>query len=349
MKADPKKRSVTVGLFIFVGLIFLAAGILAVGNLHSTFVKKLQLTAVFDDVNGLQTGNNVWFSGVKIGTVSKLSFYGESQVMVNIKIDEKSQPYIRKDAKVKISSDGLIGNKIIVIYGGTQQSPPVEDGDALGIEKMVSTEEMMSTLQENNRNLLAITTDFKNISKKIAGGEGTVGKLLQDESLYKSLDVTLASLQRSSAHAEKLTAAISDYGTKLNQKGSLANDLVTDTMVFKNVQASVKQLKQLTTSAAEATANLKTASSNVSKASSSLDNRNSPLGILLYDEQSATHLKATLRNLEGGSQKLDEDLRAVQDNFLLRRYFKKKNKAEKDGKAVEPEKVNGSPEQMEKH
>ena len=329
MKTEPKKRAVTVGMFIFIGLIFLMAGILAVGNLRSAFVKKIQVTAIFEDVNGLQKGNNVWFSGVKIGTVSNLSFSGESEVLVVIKIDEKSQPYIRKDAKVKISTDGLIGNKIIVIYGGTPQAEPVEDGDMLAIEKMASTEEMMSTLQENNRNLLAITTDFKTISKKIVDGEGSVGKLLQDESLYKSLDVTLASLQRSSAHAEKLTSAISDYGGKLNRKGSLANDLVTDTTVFKNVQASVRQLQKLTTTAAEATANLKSASVNVENATSKLDNKNSPLGVLLYDDQSAANLKATLRNLEGGTAKLDENMRAAQDNFLLRRYFKKKGKADK--------------------
>ncbi len=328
MKSEPNKRAVIVGLFIFLGLVFLLACVLAIGNLHSTFVKKIHLTAVFDDVNGLQTGNNVWFSGVKIGTVNKMSFYGDSQVKVVVKIDEKSQAYIRKDAKIKISTDGLIGNKIIVIYGGTVLSQPVEDGDTLGIEKMVSTEEMMNTLQENNRNLLAITTDFKTISKKIVDGEGSVGKLLKDESLYNSLDVTLASLQRSSAHAEKLTAAISDYGEKLNRKGSLANDLVTDTLVFANVLASVQHLEKLTQTTAEATAHLKAASSNVSKATSNLDNKNTPIGMLLYDEASAAHLKATLRNLEGGSQKLDEDLRAVQDNFLLRRYFKKKKKAE---------------------
>jgi phospholipid/cholesterol/gamma-HCH transport system substrate-binding protein len=187
---------------------------------------------------------------------------------------------------------------------------------------------MMATLQENNRNLLAITTDFKTISKNIANGKGTVGKLLKDESLYNSLDVTLASLQKSSAHAEKLTAAISDYSAKLNREGSLANDLVTDTTVFKNVQASVRQLKQLTATAADAAENLKTASSNITNATSKLDNKNSPVGVLLYDEVSAAHLKATLRNLDSGSEKLDEDLRAVQDNFLLRRYFKKKKKAE---------------------
>lgn len=328
MISEPNKRAVTVGIFIVVGLVFLLSGILAVGNLHSTFVKKIEVTTIFDDVNGLQSGNNVWFSGVKIGTVRRLSFYGKSQVRVVLKIDEKAQQYIRKDAKAKISTDGLIGNKIIVIYGGTSLAQAVEDGDTLGIEKMISTDEMMSTLQQNNSNLLAITTDFKTISKKLVDGEGSLGKILKDESLYNSLGVTLASLERSSAHAEKLTASISDYGTKLNRKGALANDLVTDTTIFKDVQASVRQLKQLTIAAGEATDNLKSASNNVNIATSKLDNQNSPLGVLLYDEASAAHLKATLKNLEGGSQKLDEDLRAVQDNFLLRRYFKKKKKAE---------------------
>lgn len=328
MQSKDNKRAIIVGLFIFLGLLFLLAGILAIGNLRSTFVKKIHLTAVFEDVNGLQSGNNIWYSGVKIGTVHNMSFFGDSQVRVTIKIDEKSQQYIRKDAKVKISTDGLIGNKIIIIYGGTVLAPPVEDGDTLGVEITASSEEMMAVLQENNRNLLAITTDFKTISKNMAEGNGTVGKLLKDETLYNSLGVTLASLQRSSAHAEKLTAAISDYGAKLNKEGSLANDLVTDTTVFKNVQASVQQLKQMTNTAADAADNLKTASTNLSNATSKLENKNSPIGVLLYDDASATHLKATLRNLDSGSEKLDEDLRAVQDNFLLRRYFKKKKKAE---------------------
>ena len=328
MQSKDNKRAIIVGLFIFLGLLFLLAGILAIGNLRSTFVRKIHLTAVFEDVNGLQSGNNIWYSGVKIGTVHNLSFFGDSQVRVTIKIDEKSQQYIRKDAKVKISTDGLIGNKIIVIYGGTVLAPPVVDGDTLGVEVTASSEEMIAVLQENNRNLLAITTDFKTISKNIAEGNGTVGKLLKDETLYNSLGVTLTSLQRSSAHAEKLTAAISDYGAKLNKEGSLANDLVTDTTVFKNVQASVQQLKQMTTTASDAADNLKTASTNLSNATSKLENKNSPIGVLLYDDASATHLKATLRNLDSGSEKLDENLRAVQDNFLLRRYFKKKKKAE---------------------
>ena len=334
MQTTPKKRAVIVGLFIFLGILFLLGGILTIGNLHSTFSRKVEVTAVFDDVNGLQAGNNVWFSGVKIGTVKKLSFYGDSRVLVEMKLEEKTQQYIRKDAKAKISTDGLIGNKIIVIYGGTQAAGPVEDGDALGIENQVSTEEMMNVLQENNRNLLQITTDFKAVSSKIASGQGSLGKLIQDESLYKTMDATMASLQRSSVNAEKLTAAVADYGSKLNKEGTLANDLVTDTTVFSSVQASVKQLEQTMVLATAAADYLKSTTSNLNKATQNLDNKNTPVGMLLNDEQAAAHLKGTLKNLETGSKKLDEDLRAVQDNFLLRRYFKKKKKAEAKGDTI---------------
>lgn len=328
MQTSSNKRGVIVGLFIFLGIVFLVAGILAIGNLHSTFTRKLELSAVFNDVNGLLAGNNIWFSGVKVGTVKKLSFYGESQVLVELKIDVKSQQYIRKDAKIKISTDGLIGNKILVIVGGTQGAGEVEDGDTLAIEEQTSTDEMMRTLQDNNQNLLAITTDVKGITQKIAGGEGALGKLINDEEIYESLHATLASLQRSSAHAEKLTTAVAAYGDKLNNKGTLANELVTDTTIFHDLQASARQLKQMANTAVTATNSLQSATANLSKASDQLDNKNTPVGMLLNDEQAAAHLKGTLKNLESGTEKLDQDLRALQDNFLLRRYFKKKKKAD---------------------
>ncbi len=167
MNESPNKRAVIVGLFVFTGLAFLVAGTLMVGNLHETFTNKMEIIARFDDVAGLKKGNNVWFSGVKIGTVSNLEFFGESQVEVRLKIDKKTQQYIRKDTKVKLSSDGLIGNKILVIYGGTEKYPEVQEGDTLGVEKTFTSEDMINTLQENNKNILAITADFKTISKKV--------------------------------------------------------------------------------------------------------------------------------------------------------------------------------------
>jgi phospholipid/cholesterol/gamma-HCH transport system substrate-binding protein len=304
---------------LLVGLIILVAGILTIGNLHNSFVKKFVVSTIFDDVNGLQAGNNIWFSGVKIGTVSKLRFFGKSQVKVSMKIDREAQSFIRKDAKAKISTDGFIGNKIIVIYGGTDAVECVQDGDSIRFEKTLSTDDMMKTLQENNTNLLSITGDFKVITKNIRNGEGTLGKLLTDESMYDNIGQTVEVLQKTALNAEKLTASLAAYGSKMNKEGSLTNDLVTDTVLFNTIKATVSELKLIAAAAAELTNNLK-------KATSGLNSSNTPAGVLLNDEPAGSDLKSTIKNLELSSQKLNEDLEALQHNFLLRGYFKKKAK-----------------------
>ena len=310
------KRSAAVGLFIAMGLLFLIAGVLAVGNLHSTFSKKIIITTIFGDVNGLVAGNNIWFSGVKIGTVKKLEFYGNSQVKVLMNINTESKQYIRKDAKVKISSDGLIGNKILVVYGGTSSAPEVEEGDSLSNEMALNTDDMMETLQKNNLNVLEIT-------KKLAEGQGTIGKLLSNDSMYNSLAVTANSLQMASADAKQFISKLNDIGFKLNdfssrlnEKGTLVNDLISDSIVFNSIKASVLQLNQIADTATALVNNLKEVSSNPK----------SPLGLILHDEAAGKNLKTTLINLESSSAKLDEDLEALQHNFLLRRYFKKEKK-----------------------
>src|SRR5665647_1680843 len=102
MDESPNKKAVIVGVFIFIGLMFLLAGILIVGNLRETFNTKMSVISIFDDVSGLKEGNNVWYSGVKIGTVSSMNFFGKSQVEVILNVATRAQKYIRKDAKVKI-------------------------------------------------------------------------------------------------------------------------------------------------------------------------------------------------------------------------------------------------------
>lgn len=319
MQETSNKHAVLVGIFLFIGLVILLGGIIMIGNLHETFKKKMEIVSLFDDISGLQKGNNIWFSGVKIGTVSDIRFFGRSQVAVNMKIETKSQQYIRKDAKVKISSDGLIGNKILVIYGGTSMAAAVETGDTLVVEKTFTTEDMINMLQENNKNVLAITTDFKAISKHLAAGEGTLGKLLKDNTVYDNITAATISLQQASAQAQQLIHSLNTFSAGLNRQGTLANQLVTDTLVFASAKASVLQLQQVANSAGEFVTGLKEAGKNP----------NSTIGVLLHDEVSGAHLRTIIKNLEVSSVTLNEDLLAIQHNFLLKGYFKKKTKAAK--------------------
>jgi phospholipid/cholesterol/gamma-HCH transport system substrate-binding protein len=319
MNERSNKRAVIVGIFIFLGIGFLLAGILTIGNLRNTFSTKISLVAFFDDVNGLQKGNNVWFSGVKIGTVKTVKFYGQSHVKVIMNVDENSRQFIRKDSHLKISTDGLIGHKIIVIYGGSFLSGAVLEGDTLPVDKMLSTEEMVNMLQENNKNLLDITNDIRKISGKLAKGSGNIGKFIEDENIYNNLSATMVALRQSSTKLNEMMASVSSFASGLTRKGTLAHGLSNDTTVYANLKRSLKKMSTAADSAAQFVNNLNNA----------VNREKGPAGVLLHDEEAGKDLKTTLNNLASGSKKLDEDLEAAQHSFLLRRFFKKKEKEQK--------------------
>ena len=129
MKSTGSTRAIIVGIFIFLGLAIFIITILTLGSQHKTFEKSITVKTFFDNVNGLQKGNNVWFSGVKVGTIRKVNLKENGKVEVEMSIEEKSVKFIPKDVKAKLSSDGLIGNKIIEIYGGTPTGAKIEAGD----------------------------------------------------------------------------------------------------------------------------------------------------------------------------------------------------------------------------
>lgn len=138
MSSLKNNRPVIVGIFILIGLAILVVTIFTLGGQKKTFVKSFSVHAVFNDVGGLIKGGNVWFSGVKVGTVSSISFYGNSQVQVTMSLEKEVQSHIHKNSMAKIGSDGLIGNKIVIIYGGDTTLPQIEKNDFLRVEKAVT-------------------------------------------------------------------------------------------------------------------------------------------------------------------------------------------------------------------
>ena len=330
MKTLKNNRPVTVGIFIFLGLVILVVTIFTLGGQKKTFVKSVAINAVFNDVGGLLKGGNIWFSGVKVGTVKDIKFYGSSQVQVIMNIEKDALPHIKKDAKAKIGSDGLIGNKIVIIYGGDTAAKAAEKDDFLTVEKAVTTEDMLATLQANNKNLLEITNNFKSISKKIDSGKGTLSTLLNDPAIadklrttVDDLRTTVANFKSASVNSKNVLSNFQDFSGKLNKPGNSINDIVSDTIVYANVKETMQQLQNAANSVSQFTANLKTVSDK-------LNQKDNTVGVLLNDPEAAASLKVTLQNLESGSKKLDNDLEALQHNFLLKGFFKKKEKAKAD-------------------
>ena len=319
MRSDNKK-TVIVGIFVLIGIIILVVGILTLGAQQKAFVKSYRVFAVFDDVAGLQTGNNVWFSGVKIGNVRKINFFGESQVEIEMNLESSTKDFIRKNSKATISSDGLIGNKIIVIYGGTAEAPPIEAGDRLEAVMPLDTDRMMETLQENNLNLVNITNDLKVLTGRLAGGEGIVGAMLTDSVLVQEFKSIMSNLNQTANNSNRMSRELARFSSQLNQSGTLVDDLLNDTTLFGNLKSTSEELDQTVKRAQEA-------AKNINKITENLQSTDNPAGMMLNDEQFADMLKSTLENLDEGSASFNETLEAMRYHWLFRRSFRKMERA----------------------
>lgn len=321
MAQSDNRKQITTGVFILVGLVIFVLAIFTLGGQRKTFVKSFTLNVVFSDIQGLKAGNNVWYSGVKVGTIKKIQFYGKSEVQVFLSVEEEAHKYIHKNATASISSDGLIGNKIIVINGGDPKYPFIEDGDRLQVATTLSTDDIMKTFQVNNKNLVDITGDFKTLARGLVEGKGSAGALLSDEKIANNFRKIVSNLERTTASTDRMARELDQFSKTLNTKGGLADKLLTDTAVFAQLSRSVNELQRTARAAAEMTQNL-------NAASAKLNQSDNAAGLLLNDKQTANQVRSIMTNLETSSKKLDEDLEALQSNFLFRGFFKKRAKEE---------------------
>jgi len=325
-------RVVYVGLFVAIAMTIFGGAILAVGSLQDAFSPKVTVHAVFTEVGGLETGDNVWSSGMRVGVVDTLAFVEASKVRATLQINTAMAPYIPRDSVAKISSDGLIGNPIVVLSGGTAGGPAISEGDQLDVDVAVSTSDLLATLQTNNENLVEITDDIKTITAQIRAGEGTLGKLLTTDELYGQVQGALSDIEVASTNAKRLTASLATFSADLNREGQLPHDLVNDTDLMPSVKGAVADLQAAVSRASELVDGLAT----------DLEDEQTPVGTLLGDREAGGDLKATLSNLEQATILLNEDLRAIQSNFLFRPYFKKQERqARKEARRKEREAQQG--------
>lgn len=331
MKPIQKKRSMIVGILIFIGVIIFLAAVLTLGGRKKVFDKTITLSAVFNDVTGLLEGNNIWYSGVKIGTVDEVKILRQSSVEVVMKIEKRYKDFIFKDSKAKIGSDGLIGNRIVIIYGGTPGMPVVRSGDRLQPEAPLNSAEMMNTLQESNKNLSVITSDIKVVSRKLAGGEGTIGELIADDSMAKHLEATALILKHASGNIQLLTENLADYTSKMQKKGALTYDLINDTMFYTRLKTASLQISEASENARELTKNLR-------EVSYRLRDSSNLAGVIFQDQETADNIRTAVENIQAGTKKFDENMEALQHNFLFRGFFRRRAKQQQQQQKEEARK-----------
>lgn len=185
-------------MFVAGGLALFILAIFIIGKQKNLFNPVFKLTTTFYNVSGLQVGNNIRFSGIVIGTVDNISIINDSTVRVDMLIRKEVRQFIKSDSEVAIGSEGLIGDRLLVISQGSFDAPLAREGEQLKSVEPVETDAIMLSLKVTAENAEVITSELAEIMIKINSGEGTLGRLIQDTTIARNIDQTIINLKKSS-------------------------------------------------------------------------------------------------------------------------------------------------------
>jgi len=208
-KMDPEMRKTFyLGLFVSIGLILLIIAVYLIGSKKNMFTSTFHVTASFSDVNGLQKGDAVRFRGINIGTVKEISVLNDSTINVLMIFEEKIKPYVKKNAIASITTDGLMGNKMVSIRNGNITSGTIEENDVLKTLHPIDMDDVARKLKSSNDNMVAITSNLSNITDKINKGKGAMGTLLMDSVFAKNLKESMYNFKAGATNIDKETEAL---------------------------------------------------------------------------------------------------------------------------------------------
>lgn len=291
------------GIFVFLGTVLLVFSILLIGNKDSLFVSTLQVKTYFQSVQGLKAGAPVRLSGYDIGNVSQITLVpdGSGQVEVVMNIQKELAQFIRIDSEASIETEGLVGKKIIIITAGTKDMAPIQEFGIIKSEDPISISEIFNETKDVMKYLNEITKEFSEIVAKINQGEGTIGRLVNDEELYESTVKITNTADKSLKQINKRFEEVSEIIVGLS--GSYES-------IVMNIDSTIIDVKHL-----------------ISK----VEKGEGVLGALVSDRSSYDSIKTIITNLvstteqfEKGATGFAENMEALKHNWLFKKYFEER-------------------------
>jgi phospholipid/cholesterol/gamma-HCH transport system substrate-binding protein len=276
------KNTLETRLGVFFALALIAAAIILemVGG-TDLFKRGLHLEARFHNILDLKPGDPVKMAGKQIGRVYDIRF-DEERVVVVLKITDRTAR-VRTDSQATIKFSGLLGQNYLSIEFGDTKAPLLRDGDALetvdpqdlsvllakvdgvagDLKKItgnlsdVKIDEIIMPfsdfIKEARPRIMAILTNVQAVSGLIASGQGTVGKLINQDELYNTALSTVTNLNSTAEdvrdavnHGKSIIADISaGKGTigKLVREEKLHEEVTTAAMNLREILQKINQGK----------------------------------------------------------------------------------------------------------
>jgi phospholipid/cholesterol/gamma-HCH transport system substrate-binding protein len=240
-----------VGIFVFAALLILGFLILNSTGDFNPFEKKLRLKARFVSADGLHPAAEVQLAGVTIGKVEDVKFLppdtpSDERIEATLAVQEQFEKrpiteYIRTDSTAQLVATSVLGNeKMINITPGTVQASPITENAVLESSTPVSINQLTATGNDLLKQINKLAVPMNDILNKANRGEGTLGRIVNDESLYRNLDTTVAET-RDTMNRLQMTL------DKVNRGQGSAGKLLNDPALYNNLNKTVQQLEAIST------------------------------------------------------------------------------------------------------
>jgi phospholipid/cholesterol/gamma-HCH transport system substrate-binding protein len=209
MKITSSQKAKT-GIFILAALGLLVVAVFLIGKQKKLFSSTFSVYTTFKTVSGLQVGNYVRYAGINVGTVNDISIINDTTVRVELLMENDVKKHVRTDSKASISSDGLMGDKLIMVSSGSANALAVRGGemlpgvDPLDIDKMI---DKFSGIAEDAGVLME---NLAGIMYKVNNGQGSLGRMLNSDKMAKDLEATIASSKKTIKTIDSAAANVSE-------------------------------------------------------------------------------------------------------------------------------------------
>ena len=236
----PQRREIhwsqlKVGIVSVSSIVLLAVAIFLITGQTGFFAETIVLNAYTPDAGGLRTGAVVHLAGVDVGNVQQVSLSGrpglDEAVEIVMEINARYAPDIRTDSEIIMGTEGVLGDRYINIFRGTPAGQPIPPGGTVRFRQTAEFTELVGGSRDLLDNLNVLTTRLNAVIETIETGQGTVGRLINDDTLYDRIDSTVSS-------AERLVARISEGEGTLGQ-------LVRSRELYDNINQTVVKLQRV--------------------------------------------------------------------------------------------------------
>ncbi|TVR48976.1 MAG: MCE family protein [Puniceicoccaceae bacterium] len=277
---DTKMQAVRVGLFLILGLALTWIVFESLSGESLFRDQGYELNAPFDDLKELKTGDDVRMSGVKIGSVKATRLENGTAtaiLLINHEVD------IPRDSTGRILASGLLGNQFVGISYGDPASGILGEGDTLRTEPTADfndvlaqvgnlgsrLDDVMSNLagifedfsgedgegligslrglvDDNRDNIASLTGNLAELSEKLNRGEGTIGRLINDPTLYDELVAAIEEIRTAANNASSVTANVNEMVDSIREGRGLVGALLFDEELSMDFRQTALNIRELT-------------------------------------------------------------------------------------------------------